>query len=547
MRLGTQLFVVILFLVVASAAALTFFFVRIHGDALTSATQQKIEMVHESLAEKAKTLARNGAVTSARSAVEMDFELLQQVMTATTAGSSDIVYAMIVDGERKIVVHTDKSRIGQTLDAAQVVTDKGKDVITREVTTGGTKVLEAVAPIFVGDERWGSVHYGISLAEVAKLTAASEQQRAEVARSGAIYSGAIAGGFLLFALIAAMLSARRVVRPVGRLEAAVQQILAGRSDVKVAVSSPPDVAKLADGFNAMVDSLGKRRQLLRNDRRRAENAVEEASQGAEMKQEFLTRVSQGLLQPLDRILKVQEGVMHSFARSTIFVCTKCGSEFEADEGEVAQQPCPNCRGTLRQQVSVQVTGDARNLVSSLKEIEARGEDLRALVRELMNFSALEARIAIETVELKEIVGAARASLSALAAERKLLWPDRVPAVALEGDKQRMEQALTLAVELVCQLTRQPDVVVRLEVDECTYNGAPGVQLVVRDSGAGLATEYITTLKRGTSPDVRATLTMMGLRRVAALHHGEMSIESEPGRGVSVRVVLPQRQPAVEAA
>jgi signal transduction histidine kinase len=548
-KLGTQLFIIVFLLVLGCGGALTVFFVRLHNDALTTASKQKIDMVRESVTEKAKTLALNGAVTSARSAVEMDFELLQNVMITTAAGHKDIVFAMIVDSERHIVVHTDKAKVGQVLDQAAAAPDKGKEVTTQEIVgPDGKPVLEAAAPIFVGEERWGAVYYGISLAEVAQIVAASEQQRKDAARRGAIYSLAVAAGFLVIALFAAMLSARRVVRPVARLEEAVQQILAGRQNVRVNVSSPPDVAKLAGGFNAMVDSIDRRKELLRNDRRRAENLLEEANQAAETKLVFLTRVSQGLLQPLDRITKVQEAVMRSFKQSTIFVCAKCGAQFEADEGDVSQQPCPSCRnGALKAQARVQIAGDAQNLVRSLKEIESHGEGLKGLVGELMSFSVLDTGAAsLESVELSEVIAAARSSLSALAAERKLAWPDRAPAVTLEGNRPRLEQAVMLAVELVCQLSRQPDVVVRLEVDECTYNGAPGVQLVVRDSGAGLASDYIAALKKGTSPDVRATLSLMGLRRITSLHNGEMSIESEAGRGVTVRVVLPRRQPAKAA-
>src|SRR5207237_3747213 len=140
---------------------------------------------------------------------------LQNVMTATAAGQSDIAYAVIEDAEHKIVVHTDKARVGQTLDASQAANDKaGKDVVTREVAgPGGAPLLEAIAPIFVGDDRWGAVHYGISLAEIQQLTAESKRQAQEVGRNAVIYGVAVAAGFLVIALIVAMLSAKRVVRP----------------------------------------------------------------------------------------------------------------------------------------------------------------------------------------------------------------------------------------------------------------------------------------------------------------------------------------------
>jgi signal transduction histidine kinase len=184
---------------------------------------------------------------------------------------------------------------------------------------------------------------------------------------------------------------------------------------------------------------------------------------------------------------------------------------------------------------------------ALRDVETRGTELRRLVSDILEFSALEAdqkKLTLEQLDVPRLIEAAKVSMSVMAEGKKLIWPPKPPATRIEGDRLRIEQGVTLSIELVCQISPQPSDV-RLEVDEVTYHGEPGIQFIVRDTGSGFAKEFLDALRSGAGPDARATLSMMALRRVADLHHGELSIESDVGRGVTVRLILPRVQPTRE--
>jgi signal transduction histidine kinase len=78
---------------------------------------------------------------------------------------------------------------------------------------------------------------------------------------------------------------------------------------------------------------------------------------------------------------------------------------------------------------------------------------------------------------------------------------------------------------------------------------PAVELVVEDNGRGIPAEdlerifdvFYSTRKGGTG------LGLAIVERIARNHDGEVRVASEPGRGTTVRVVLPQDAPRPQAA
>lgn len=543
LRLRTQFFLVVVLLVATAASALTYYFVTIHRAAIADTTSRKVAMMRAGLADKASTLARNGAVSSARSAVIMDFSLLQKVIAATVAGDSNILYGLIADSDGRIVAHSNPAQVNKTVKLDGDA--KGANVVVREThAEDGSDVVEAIAPIKVGEELWGTVRYGMSLAPVRAAIAESEVEQANVLRNAIIFSVAAVVVLLLVSVIVTALAARPVVRPVARLEDAVQKVLAGQQNTRVEVDAPPDIARVAGELNAMLESISNRTKLLRQDRRRVEIALEEATQMSKTKQVFLTRVWQDLLGPLDRIERDHQQIAKNFAAGEVFICSSCKSVFESGDDSALAKPCPRCKGKLQRGTTARLTGDAETAYKSLRDIEACGTELQRLVNDLLEFSPLEAdqrTVQLENLDVPRVIEAAKVGMSVLAEGKRLIWPTKPPAVRLEGDGLRIEQSVTLLVELACQIAPQPSDV-RLEVDEVTYHGEAGVQFVVRDDGSGFAKEFLDALRSGAGPDVRATLSMMALRRVADLHHGELSIESEVGRGLTVRLILPLTQP-----
>jgi signal transduction histidine kinase/DNA-binding response OmpR family regulator len=132
----------------------------------------------------------------------------------------------------------------------------------------------------------------------------SREQALEVMRTAAanrsatsaITTAVVGLGLSLFliALVSTLL-ARSVVVPVNRLRAAADQVAAGVLSVRIPRRGPPELAALADSFNAMAQSLEDTHTRLREATVRADDANL-------AKSEFLSRMSHELRTPLNAII-----------------------------------------------------------------------------------------------------------------------------------------------------------------------------------------------------------------------------------------------------
>jgi signal transduction histidine kinase/DNA-binding response OmpR family regulator len=112
----------------------------------------------------------------------------------------------------------------------------------------------------------------------------------------AITTAVIGAGVSLFliALVSTLL-ARSVVRPIDRLRLAADRMAAGVLSVHIPRRGPPELARLADSFNAMAQSLEDSHARLREETVRADEANL-------AKSEFLSRMSHELRTPLNAII-----------------------------------------------------------------------------------------------------------------------------------------------------------------------------------------------------------------------------------------------------
>jgi signal transduction histidine kinase len=108
---------------------------------------------------------------------------------------------------------------------------------------------------------------------------------------------------------------------------------------------------------------------------------------------------------------------------------------------------------------------------------------------------------------------------------------------VEADEHQVEQLL-LNVLLNAAQASQPGDVVRIQ----TRAFGDYVELAVTDHGCGMSPELID---RAVEPfyTTKARGSGLGLpicQKIAEAHGGELRIESQPGRGTTVRAILPQR-------
>ncbi len=271
LRLGTQLWVVVSLLVAAAAAGLTLYLTQVQTRALTAATEQRLAIKEDSLRVEAALLARNAALASASAALTLDFDFLQGVMAKTVAGDDTIEYGYIADAKDEIVVHSDVKQVGKTIPGAGSVPPDAKNGASVTLVHGD--ILEAVAPITVDSEVWGTVHYGVSYKPVLRDAERANKQLHDSQRRNFLFSLALALSLVVVCVCVSIFAASRLVRPLRTLESTIQRVLARNASLRVDPPRLRELAKLANGFNVLLERLDQRETQLRRQRFEADFAA----------------------------------------------------------------------------------------------------------------------------------------------------------------------------------------------------------------------------------------------------------------------------------
>ncbi|HSI05649.1 MAG: HAMP domain-containing protein [Myxococcota bacterium] len=264
LRLGTQLWVIVSLLLAAASTGIAWYLTQVQTRSLASATQRRLSMKEDSLTAKAALLARNAALASAAAAVTLDFDFLQGVMSKTVAGDDTVEYAFIADAKDKVVVHSDPKRLGSTMPGAGKAPKDLKDGVSVQIVNG--KTLEAVAPIMLGDDVWGTVRYGVSFLPVLREAELATQALAEAKRKNLVFSVLLALSLAVLCVLVSILAASRLLRPLRALESTIQQVLARGTSLRVEVPRLRELAHVATGFNVLLARLETWEKRLRGKR-----------------------------------------------------------------------------------------------------------------------------------------------------------------------------------------------------------------------------------------------------------------------------------------
>jgi len=201
---------------------------------------------------------------------------------------------------------------------------------------------------------------------------------------------------------------------------------------------------------------------------------------------------------------------------------------------------------------VQEELEARELddvLPDVRKIHGAGRHLLALIDDILDLSRIEAG----KVELKPDVFPVSGLVREVADTIKPQVARRGNAleVRAEGelgdmlaDQVRVRQVLLNIMGNAAKFTENGRIF--LEVERITLNGAPWVAFVVRDTGIGMSAEQVGRLFRAfTQADASSTRkyggTGLGLaisRQLCQMMGGDITVESEPGRGSTFTVRLP---------
>jgi len=200
---------------------------------------------------------------------------------------------------------------------------------------------------------------------------------------------------------------------------------------------------------------------------------------------------------------------------------------------------------------------SERLAADLGHILTAGHQLLGLVDEVLDLSRIEAGrigVALERFEIEPLVAEAAATVKPLLDRNgNRLELALAPALgSMRSDPTKLRQILVNLLGNAAKFTSGGTV--RLAVQRVDEGGAPWVELRVADTGIGMTREQLgrvfeTFTQADPSIFAKYGGTGLGLtivRRFCELLGGEVTAQSEPGRGSEFRVRLPAELPEPRA-
>jgi CheY-like chemotaxis protein/anti-sigma regulatory factor (Ser/Thr protein kinase) len=180
--------------------------------------------------------------------------------------------------------------------------------------------------------------------------------------------------------------------------------------------------------------------------------------------------------------------------------------------------------------------------TSLRWVQRGGQDLLGLINEILDLSKIEAgklTLDLEPFDPRELVDTVVAQHRSLAAQKgiRFAWHDAGTPTEVVLDRQRVRQILVNLIGNALKFTEAGDVDV---TSGATDDG--GLHVAVRDTGPGISPELQEFIfEEFHHAEGAAAGSGLGLpisRRLARAMGGDVTFESEPGRGSVFHLVLP---------
>ena len=183
----------------------------------------------------------------------------------------------------------------------------------------------------------------------------------------------------------------------------------------------------------------------------------------------------------------------------------------------------------------------------LSIIRKNASRMHSLIDDILELTAIEGghiRLRPETIDLSELVSEVCASLTNQADARNITLRNNVaPGVMVYADLGRLEQMLTNLVDNGIKFSQENGTV------SISHEPGPRDRILVKDQGDGIPAQHLERLferfyrvDRARSRGLGGTgLGLAIVKHLALLHQGEVTVESELGKGSTFILHLPKNR------
>ncbi len=203
--------------------------------------------------KRAESLSRNIAATAGYSFLSSDLLGLDNLVFRVKDANRDVEYIAIVNNDRKAIVHSDISKSGESVKAAEgrIFKRSVEGTAVREVTGSSGNFFEVESPVVFMNKTLGSVVLGINKSA---LMDAQREARKKVLLVfvGILFSG-IVGSLALSSFI---------TRPIEDLSSGIDEFKGGKVIGPIRVYSHDELGRLTENFNEMTALITQQRERL---------------------------------------------------------------------------------------------------------------------------------------------------------------------------------------------------------------------------------------------------------------------------------------------
>ena len=215
-----------------------------------SLPEQKRDM-EDSLRSKARGIAASLQEGMASAAFSGDYTSLVDQCTQALAGDDSIDFLVAVKNDGySLIVERHAWRAAQ-LGAFWIPRTRTATGGIEVVPLFGKRAFRFATPYSHSSIPWGWIHIGLSVDAYDRGVTRLYQR-----------TGALAVLCMIASLVASVIFARRLVRPMLRLQAVVGRIAEGDLSARASIRSAHEIERLAQSFNTMADALYQRDRIL---------------------------------------------------------------------------------------------------------------------------------------------------------------------------------------------------------------------------------------------------------------------------------------------
>lgn len=301
---------------------------------------------------------------------------------------------------------------------------------------------------------------------------------------------------------------RRSLVPLKTLAEQAERIGSGSFDERITPERDDEIGVLARSLNSMVDQIRTRNRKLAESNDELRRSREEAEAASRAKSSFLANMSHELRTPMNAIIGYGEMLV----------------EEAIDRGQ-------------------------NDLVPDLKKIQDAAKHLLALINDILDLSKIEAGRMGLFIEEFDVAETARGTASTV--EPLIDKKTNTLVVEVDGDvgtmhadQTKVRQCLINLLSNAAKFTENG--VITLSIKRKLMGSNDWIAFSVSDTGIGMTHEQIEMLFRPfTQADASTTRkyggTGLGLtitRRYCQMMGGEVTVESEPGKGSTFTITIP---------